>query len=238
MECILPSTLASTINSTVLRNHTPRIWLSQPWLAVCKPISLVRMERCQPKAWGWITPIQDLRVLCKTVVDRVLTTASSACTRPSYAGHGKRRAHVGTERNASLPMGKMNFGMLPVTPSTKQKYAGHSGCQVHVHTGNVVASSIPSCRSRASHREPKVFLRLRPPQAIVSARIATPTNRQYPFFSASSVRVTQRQWMHPRLWVTSLILDLPPARFASTRLLSIILRSRTSRHTLPLPAMP
>lgn len=172
------------------------------------------------------------------MVDRVLTTANSACTRPNYAGHGKRRVHAGTERNASLPMGKMNFGMLPVTPSTKQKSAGHSGCQVHVHTGNGVASSIPSCRSRASHREPKVFLRLRPPQAIVSVRIATPTNRRYPFFNASSVRVTQRQWIHPRLRVTSLILDLLPARFVSTHLLSIILRSRTSRHTLLLPAMP
>lgn len=167
----------------------------------------------------------------------MLTTASSACTRLSYAGHGKRRARVGTERSASLPTEKMSFGMLLVTPSTKRKSAGHSGCQVHVHTGNVVASSIPSCQSRASHREPKVFLRLRPPQAIVSARIATPTNRRYPFFSASSVRVMQHQWMRPRLRVTSLILDLPLARFASTRLLSIILRSRTSRHILPLLAM-
>lgn len=113
----------------------------------------------------------------------------------------------------------------------------HSGCQVHVHMGNVVASSIPNCRSRASHRELRVFLHLRSLQAIVSARIATPTNHRYPFFSASSVRVMQHQWMHPRLRVTSLILDLPLARFALTRLLSIILRSRTSQHTLPLPAM-
>lgn len=127
-------------------------------------------------------------------------------------------------------------------PGLRRKYSydvnRRSGCLGHVHTESAVASSIPSCRLQAWHLERMAPLRHRLLQAIVSARTAIPTSHRYLSFSASSARVMQRQRMHLRLRVISLIVDLPPARFVSTHLLSIISRSRISQRIPPLLVTP